>query len=95
MEPKQVEMTPQKINESLTIMKKQANQVEGEATALRNEATMQIFNNVAQMLNALFNDKAKIEGQLIAANQRLEDIYRGYPEVKIAMDKKDAPKKSK
>ena len=82
-----VEMTPQALNQALTQMKKQANQIDGEAIALRNEATLQIFQNVAQMLNQLFTTKAGIEKELNETKQTLENIFRGHPDIKIALDK--------
>ena len=82
-----VPLDAQGINNALQQLKKQLSQVEGEAIAIRGDAATQLFQNFAQILGGVFQEKEVSAKALEEANTTLENIFRGHPDIKIALDK--------
>ncbi len=85
---------PKQIGSFLTTMKKQMAQIEGEITMMNNDGTTSLFNNVADMMNEVWMQKVQLEKKLKEAEDTLEKIYQGHPDIKIALEaeKKEAQK---
>lgn len=77
---------PKQIGTFLTNMKKQMSQIEGEMTMMKNDGQSSLFNNVADMMNEIWVQKVQVEGKLKKAEETLEDIYKGHPDIKISME---------
>lgn len=86
---------PKQISQFLTNLKKQMAQVDGEIAMMKADSMASLFNNFANMLNQVWGQKEDLDHKLKETQATLEQIYQGHPDIKIAMEKKDAPKKSK
>lgn len=87
MSQQRVPLDAQGINNALTQLKKQLSQIEGEAISIRGDATTQLFQNFAQILGGVFQEREASVKALDEAKATLENIFRGHPEIKIALDK--------
>jgi len=98
MMPQNQPLNPQQVGQILINLKKQLSQVEGEISTMRGDAQSAVFNNVGQILNQIYQEMDQLKEGRLRAEKALEDIYHGWPDVKIAMEKKiaegkkDAPK---
>ncbi len=96
--PQNQPLNPQQVGQILGSLKKGLSQVEGEISTMRGDAQSSIFNNVGQILNQIYQEMEQIKEARLQAEKALGEIYQGWPDVKIAMDKKieekkkDAPK---
>ncbi len=82
------------ITEFLGSMKKHMSQVDGEITTMKADAMSNLLNNVANLLNRVFTDKIEAEAKLTDAQNDLNEIYQGHPDIKVTMDAKKKDKKA-
>ena len=82
------------IQEFLQSMKKHMSQVDGEITTMKGDAMSNLLNNVANLLNRIFSDKIEAEKKLTDAQNDLNEIYQGHPDIKVKMDARKKDKKS-
>jgi len=98
MMPQNQPLDPQQVGQILMQLKKQLSQVEGEISTMRGDAQSAVFNNVGQILNQIYQELTQIKEARLQLEKTLGEIYQGWPDVKISMDKKiekakaDAPK---
>ena len=83
------------IQEFLQSMKKHMSQIDGEITTMKGDAMGNLLQNVANLLNRIFSDKLDAEEKLTQAQNDLNEIYQGHPDIKITMDAKKKDKKEK
>ena len=81
------------IQEFLGSMKKHMSQIDGEITTMKADAMGNLLNNVANLLNRIFTDKIEAEAKLTDAQNDLNEIYQGHPDIKVTMDAKKKDKK--
>ena len=88
-------LDPKSVQDILIELRKQVSRVDGEVTTMKTDAMSGVFNSFSQILKQLFSQKAQAEAELSRLQKTLDDIYQGHPEIKIAMEKKETPPKSK
>ncbi len=94
MMPQQKPLDPQQVGQILGNLKKQLSQVEGEISTMRGDAQSAVFNNVGQILNQIYQQMDQIKESQLTLEKTLGEIYQGWPDVKISMDKKAQEKKA-
>ncbi len=83
-----------KINEILTQMRKEMGRVKGERDMMENDTISSMFQNFANVVGQLYQDKEVAETKLKGLQATIDKIYQGHPDIKIAMEKPvEKPKK--
>jgi len=94
MMPQNQPLDPQQVGQILGNLKRQLSQVEGEISTMRGDAQSAVFNNVGKILNQIYQEMTQIKEAKLQLDKILGEIYQGWPDVKIAMDKKAEEKKA-
>ena len=74
-------------------LKKQLSQVEGEISTMRGDAQSAVFQNFGQIMNQVYQELTQIKEARLQLEKQLEEIFSGWPDIRIAMEKKAQEKK--
>ena len=90
---KQEALDSKKINEILTNMKKDMGRVKGERDMMENDVVSSMFQNFANLLGQIFQEKELAQAEVKKLKETLTKYETAHPELKIKVEETNPKKK--